>query len=100
MGRYGATVESDRARVVAVDPEDGAGDLTAPGPDESGEADDLTGAYREGDVVEDPGGGQAPHVENDVADRAGVREVAATSRPTIRATISDTEVSSIRSVEM
>ena len=42
----------DAAPVVAVDAEDGAGDLGAAGAHQPGEGDDLAGADLEADVVE------------------------------------------------
>ena len=46
------------APVVGVGPEDGPYDLGTTGADEPGDADDLTGAHLEGDVVEDAVAGE------------------------------------------
>ena len=88
--------------VVLVDAEDGAGDLAAAGADEAGEADDLAGADREADVVEDPGTLEALDLEDDVADRRPASSGRA-RRPRGRPsgeTICGTVVSATRSVEM
>ena len=80
--RPGATVPG----VVAVDAEDGAGDLAAAGADEAGQADDLAGADLEGDVVEDARRGRGPRPRGRRRrPSAGVfGNRSPTSRPTIR----------------
>ena len=85
MCRHAPATEGDRARVVGVDPEDRPGDLAATRPDQAGQADAVVRPWTSSTT--------SPTV-------AGVfGNSSETSRPTIRATISETEVSSIRSVE-
>ena len=74
------------AGVVAVDPEDRAGDLAAAGADEPGERDDLAGSHLEGDVDEDALARQALDLRArcrraSAAPAAALGELAADHRP-------------------
>ena len=62
------SVDADLARVVRVEPEDGAGHLRAASTDQAGQAEDLAGADLEADVLEDAGARVAADLEDDVAD--------------------------------
>ena len=63
-----AALHRDHPGVVAVDAEDRAHDLRAPGSHEPGEGDDLTGSHVEGDALELPGAAEIAHAEDDLAD--------------------------------
>ena len=67
--RTGRAVEADLARLRRADAEDDLGELAAPGADQAGEADDLAGADRQADVVEQRRAGEPPHLEQRRADR-------------------------------
>ena len=92
---------ADRAGVVAVDAEDGAGDLAAAGADEAGQADDLAGADLKVTSWKTPARVSPSTSSTTSPTSAGVLGYRSpTSRPTIRATISSTVVSATASVEM
>ena len=62
--RSGFSATPDRARVVAIDPENRAGDLAASGPDQSSQGDHLARPDLERDVDEDTLAGETVHLEN------------------------------------
>ncbi len=64
-----APARIDLTAVPVIDPEQDPGDLRAAGPDQPREADDLALAHREADVLEYPGAGEAPDLQQDVTGR-------------------------------
>ena len=63
------SADENLAAIPLVDPEQDPRHLRAAGPDEAGEADDLSGTDRKPDVSEYTDPRQAPDLEQDLADR-------------------------------
>ena len=70
---HGRAVELDRALVGAVEAGEDLGELGAPGPGQSADAEDLAPPGLEVDTVEEAEAGQAPDAQPDIADGALVR---------------------------
>ena len=92
-------VEDDPTGVVAVDPEHRPGDLAAPGPDETGQRDDLAAADQKETSVNTPGGrGARPRARPRRARPASWGTASRASRPTIARTTASRSSASIGSV--